>query len=86
MVLYAKDANTRAELKFANQEAGLNPISRAEARSGEYTIENLSHSGFAIRPIPGKVLKSGKVSLNLFFEGNTTTKPNATVNLSVEIR
>lgn len=86
VVLYAKDANTRAELKFANQEAGLNPISRAEARSGEYTIENLSHGGFAIRPIPGKTLKSGKVSLNLFFEGNTTTKPNATVNLSVEIR
>ena len=26
VVLYAKDANTRAELKFANQEAGLNPI------------------------------------------------------------
>ena len=86
VVLYAKDANTRAELKFANQEAGLNPISRAEARSGEYTIENLSHGGFAIRPIPGKTLKSGKVSLNLFFGGNTTTKPNATVNLSVEIR
>lgn len=86
VVLYAKDANTRAELKFANQEAGLNPISRAEARSGEYTIENLSHGGFAIRPTPGKTLKSGKVSLNLFFEGNTTTKPNATVNLSVEIR
>ena len=86
VVLYAKDANTRAELKFANQEAGLNPISRAEARSGEYTIENLNHGGFAIRPIPGKTLKSGKVSLNLFFEGNTTTKPNATVNLSVEIR
>ncbi len=86
VVLYAKDANTRAELKFANQEAGLNPISRVEARSGEYTIENLSHGGFAIRPIPGKTLKSGKVSLNLFFEGNTTAKPNATVNLSVEIR
>ena len=86
VVLYAKDANTRAELKFANQEAGLNPISRVEARSGEYTIENLSHGGFAIRPIPGKMLKSGKVSLNLFFEGNTTAKPNATVNLSVEIR
>ena len=86
VVLYAKDANTRAELKFANQEAGLNPISRAEARSGEYTIENLSHGGFAIRPIPGKTLKTGKVSLNLFFEGNTTSKPNATVNLSVEIR
>lgn len=86
VVLYAKDANTRAELKFVNPEAGLSPISRVEARSGEYTIENLSHGGFAIRPIPGKTLKSGKVSLNLFFEGNTTAKPNATVNLSVEIR
>ena len=86
VVLYAKDANTRAELKFANQETGLNPIFRVEVRSGEYTIENLSYGGFAIHPIPGKTLKSGKVSLNLFFEGNTTAKPNATVNLSVEIR
>lgn len=86
VVLYAKDANTRAELKFTSQETGLNPISRVEVRSGGYTVENLSHGGFAIRPVPGRTLKSGKVALNLFFEGNTTAKPNATVTIPVEIR
>ena len=86
VVLYAKDANTRAELKFTSQETGLNPIARVEARSAEYTIENLSYGGFAIRPAPGKALRSGKVALNLFFEGNTTAKPNATVTIPVEIR
>ena len=86
VVLYAKDANTRAELKFTSQETGLNSIARVEARSGEYTIENLSYGGFAIRPVPGRTLKSGKVSVNLFFEGNTTAKPNATVTIPVEIR
>ena len=86
VVLYAKDANTRAELKFTSQETGLNPIARVEARSAEYTIENLSYGGFAIRPAPGRTLRSGKVALNLFFEGNTTAKPNATVTIPVEIR
>ena len=86
VVLYAKDANTRAELKFTSQETGLNSIARVEARSAEYTIENLSYGGFAIRPVPGRTLKSGKVSVNLFFEGNTTAKPNATVTIPVEIR
>ncbi len=86
VVLYAKDANTRAELKFTSQEMGLNSIARVEARSADYAIENLSYGGFAIRPVPGRTLKSGKVSVNLFFEGNTTAKPNATVTIPVEIR
>lgn len=89
-VLYSKDANSLAILQFTSPDGTLNTLHSVELKDAKqranYAILDFGNGQFALVPQPGAALKSGNVALNLFFTGNTTGKPNATVNVKVEIR
>lgn len=89
-VLYSKDANSLAILQFTSPDGTLNTLHSVELKDAKqranYAILDFGNGQFALVPRPGAALKSGNVALNLFFTGNTTGKPNATVNVKVEIR
>lgn len=90
VVLYANDANSRAELRFAGTDPTLNPIARVELKNAKqadtYTLEDLGGGAFAIRFREGAAKKSGSVTLNVFCQGNTGKTPNASVTVKIEVR
>lgn len=90
VVLYANDANSRAELRFAGTDPTLNAIGRVELKDAKlsttYTLEDLGGGAFAIRFQDGAAKKSGSVTLNVFCQGNTGKTPNASVTVKIEVR
>ncbi len=89
-VLYAKDANHRAELTFLHSDQTLNAVARVELKDAKlkasYEVLDLGNGQFALRLRPGAKVKTGTVALNLFFAGSSGEKPNAAVAVKVEIR
>lgn len=89
-VLYAKDVNSQSLLTFQISDKSLNALEHVQIRGAKqnerFAIVPWAGSQFSIIQVPGSTPKSSRITLELFFEGNTTQKPNAIVTASVTIR
>ncbi len=90
VVLYAKDGNSRAELKFSSTDPTLNPVNRVTLKDAKqantYRLRRLEDGTYVLSFQDEAVRKSGSVALNVFIAGNTTRTPNTTVTVKVEVR
>lgn len=90
IVLYAKDGNSRAELKFISTDPTLNPVNRVTLKDAKqadtYRLRRLEDGTYVLSFQDEAVRKSGSVALNVFIAGNTTRTPNTTVTVKVEVR
>lgn len=90
VVLYSKDVNSQSLLPFQISDKSLNALEYVQIRGAKYNdwyaIVPWADSLFSIMQIPDSKPKTGRITLELFFEGNTTQKPNATVSVLVTIR
>lgn len=89
-VLYAKDVNSHSLLTFQILDKSLNVLEHVQIRGAkqneQFAIVPWAGSQFSIIQVPGSTSKSSRITLELFFEGNTSQKPNAIVTASVTIR
>ena len=90
--LFAKDKNSRVTLTFSSADTTLNDVARIEIKDAKYAdifeIFDYGNGQFAIGFKNGKTIQSAKpinLVLNIFIEGNTGTKPNATGKLKLSI-
>lgn len=91
-VLYKNDKNCRANLAFGIADKNLNRISKVRIKDAKmealYEIHDYGNGQFAIGFKDGVVapgVKTGNVALEIFFDGNDSIKPNASVNIKVQI-
>jgi hypothetical protein len=92
--LFARDKNDRIVVRFTAADASLNAVKKVEIRDARYRnvfeVLRYGNGEFAIAFKDGKVDKSiqGKtipLNLNVFMEGNTTTRVNATARVNIQI-
>ena len=92
--LFSKDKHSRMNLRFTRADAALNGVARVEIKDAKqanmFDLIDYGNGAWAIGFKDGKVDKSlvGKtvtVALNVFIEGNTSAKPNATLKLKLSI-
>lgn len=92
-VLYRSDRNSRGDFRLTVKDTGLNPLTRVTFKEAphqalftlyEYGGGNYA-LGFRDNTVQNKTYPTCVV-LNLFFDGNTSTKPNATVTLKPQVR
>lgn len=90
VTLYAEDTASQGQLRFTLTDTTLNSLERVQIKGSkhqaQFQVLPWGAGQFALAQIPGVQAKSAKVTLELFFRGNTTNKPNATVTLPVTIR
>ena len=90
--LFSQDKHSRINVSFTSTDAALNDVARIEIKDAKYRdlfeIYDYGNGQFAIGFKDGKVVESTKpitLNLNVFVDGNTGTKPNATVKLKFSI-
>lgn len=90
--LFSQDKNSRMNLRFTSTDAALNGVARVEIKDAKYTdvfeVFDYGNGQFAIGFKDGMVpakLTSVNLSLNVWLEGNETTKANTTLKLKVTI-
>lgn len=90
VTLYAEDTASQGQLRFTLTDTTLNPLERVQIKGSkhqaQFQVLPWGAGQFALAQIPGAQAKSAKVTLELFFRGNATNKPNATVTLPVTLR
>ncbi len=90
-VLFAQDKHSRVDVVFASKDATQNRVARVEIKDAKYqnllVVHDYGSGQFAIGFREGAALgtKPISVSLNVFLEGNTSAKANATVKLKITI-
>lgn len=93
-VLFAKDKNDRVTFQISAKDAALNEGVRVEIKDAKYRdlfgIFAYGNGEFAIGFKDGKVpeslaSKSVTLNLNIFLDGNETTKANAAAKLKLSI-
>jgi hypothetical protein len=92
--LFAKDKNDRALVWFETKDAALNDVSRVEIKDSKYKnkfeVIDYGNGEFAIGFQDEKVSSSliGKtvtLNLNVFIEGNQTSKANTTAKVKLTV-
>lgn len=90
--LFAEDRSSRVTLTFSSSDEALKDVARIEIKDAKnadiFEIFDYGNGRFAIGFKNGQPVRSAKpitLSLNIFLEGNTTAKPNATGKLKISI-
>jgi hypothetical protein len=90
--LFAEDRNSRVTLTFSSSDEALKDVARIEIKDAKnaelFEIFDYGNGRFAIGFKNGQPVRSAKpitLTLNIFLEGNTTAKPNATGKLKISI-
>lgn len=90
--LFAEDRNSRVTLTFSSSDEALKDVARIEIKDAKnaelFEIFDYGNGRFGIGFKSGKPVRSAKpitLTLNIFLEGNTTAKPNATGKLKISI-
>ena len=91
-VLYKSDRFSRSSFRINVTDKTVNPIAKVEIKDTKlaalYEIHDYGNGEFAIgfRNNTVGAVKSASIPLNVFFEGNGSAKPNATLTLKLQIR
>ncbi len=92
-VLYKKDRFSRGNVSLIIADNTLNPLERVEFKDAKqaalYEVYYYGNGSLAIGFREGSVQNvkyPTSVSLNLFFTGNSTQKPNAAITVKIQIR
>lgn len=90
--LFTQDKNSRVSLSFTSADETLNSVAKVEFKDAKqaelFEIFDYGNGEFAIGFKNGKSVQSTKpitVTLNVYLDGNTSAKPNATVKLKLSI-
>ena len=91
--LLAKDRYSSANVKLSTTDATLSAIDRVELDTASlkfFKLTDLGHGTYAIsykdNLIPSGLKASNTVKLNVFLDGNTTSKPNSMLSVKVTIK
>lgn len=92
-VLYKKDRNSRADIVFNITDETLNPIADVRIKDAKmaalYELYDYGNGQYGIGFKDNTVasgVKSGSVALEIYFDGNASGKPNATLSLKLQIK
>lgn len=90
VTLYKKDVNAQTQLEFQVGDTTVNSLQRVRIKNisqqAMFQVVPWADGQFALATVSGGQAKSCKVTLELFFQGNDTEKPNATVTVPVIVR
>ena len=91
VTLYRKDRFSEGYVTLSVADQTVMPVAKVELKDAEksfFDLYQLADGSYAIGFKDNRIApkaKNGSVKLNVWLEGNTTAKPNATVSVSVKI-